>query len=90
MRCRSERMPSNEHHQLQLEEDHGVNGGTTPLGVQVPRPLPDEAQVELGFQVPIRVVHRDQVLQGDGDRQIKAAGFGRAEHRAAPLGEPVG
>jgi hypothetical protein len=30
------------------------------------------------------MVGGDDVLQRDGDRFVKAAGFGRAEHRGAP------
>ena len=69
-----------EHHQLQLEEHHRVDARSSPVGVQLPRPLPDEAQVELGVEVAVEVVSRDQVLQRDGDRVVEAAGLGRTEH----------
>ena len=78
-----------EHHQLQLEEDDRVDGGPAPLGVELPRPVADEAQVELGFQVAVEVVDRDEVLQRDGDRLVEAAGFGRAEHRGLRDGASV-
>ena len=39
--------PLEEHDQLELEEDDRVDARPAPLGVQLPRPVPDEAQVEL-------------------------------------------
>ena len=73
-----------EHHQLQLEEDDRVDGGTSTIGVQLRDPLPDEAQVERGFQVAVEVVAGNEGLQRDGDRLIQAAGFCGAEHGRAP------
>ena len=73
-----------EHDQLQLEEDDRVDAGPAPLGVQLPRPVADEAQVELGFQVAVEVVPGNEVLQRDGDRLVEAAGLGGTEHDAAP------
>jgi hypothetical protein len=35
-----------EHDQLQLEEVHGVDGGATPFGIQLSRPVADKIQVE--------------------------------------------
>ena len=68
--------PLEEHDQLQLEEDDRVDAGPAPLGVQLPRPLADEAEVELRLQVAVEVVPRDEVLQRDGDRLVEAAGLG--------------
>ena len=73
-----------EHDQLQLEEDDRVDAGPAPLGVQLPRPVADEAQVELRLQVAVEVVGGNEVLQRDGDRLVEAAGLGRAEHRRTP------
>ena len=36
--------PLEEHDQLQLEEDDRVDAGSAPLGVELPRPLADEAR----------------------------------------------
>ena len=36
-----------EHDQLELEEDDWVDAGSAPLGVELPRPVPDEAEIEL-------------------------------------------
>ena len=49
-----------EHDQLQLEEDDRVDGGPASLGIELSHPLPDEAQVELGFQVAVEVVSRER------------------------------
>jgi hypothetical protein len=52
-----------EHDQLELEEDHRVDTGPAALGVQLPRPLSDKAQVKRRLQVPVEVVSGDEVLQ---------------------------
>ena len=72
--------PFEEHHQLQLEEDHRVDGGAPPVSVALPRPLPDEGQVERGLEVPVEMIPGHQVVQRHGDRFVQAAGLGRAEH----------
>jgi hypothetical protein len=73
-----------EHDQLQLEEDDRIDGGAAPLGVVLPRPVADEAEVQLGFEVAVEVIGRDEGLERDGDRLIKATWLGRAEHRRSP------
>jgi hypothetical protein len=42
-----------EHDQRQLEEDHRINGGTTTVGVQLARPLADEAEVNRRLEVAV-------------------------------------
>ena len=49
-----------EHHQLQLEEDDRVDAGPAALGIELPRPVADEAQVELRLQVAVEVVSRER------------------------------
>jgi len=61
-----------------------ADGGPTAFGVQLARPLPDEAQVELGFQVAVEVARGNQLLQRDGDGLIEAAGLCGAEHGTPP------
>ena len=39
--------PLEEHDELQLEEDDRVDAGPTPLGIELLRPVADEAEVEL-------------------------------------------
>jgi hypothetical protein len=73
-----------EHDQLQLEEDDRVDGGPASLGIQLPRPVPDKRQIELGFQMPIEVVGGDQVVERDRDRLVKAAWFSGTEHEQTP------
>ena len=55
-----------EHDQLQLEEDDRVDARLAPVGVQLPRLVAHERQVESGFQVAIEGIGRDQLLQQDG------------------------
>ena len=71
---------------LELEEDDRVDARPPPLGVELPRPISDEGEVELGFQVAAEGVLRNEVFERDGDRLIKAARFGGAKHRQT-LGE---
>src|SRR5215204_3342579 len=73
-----------EHDELQLEEDHRVDTRPAPLGVEVARPVTDEAQVELGLQVSVEVAGGNEILQRDRDRFAEAAGFGRAKHGESP------
>ena len=84
MSWRSERMPSKNMTSCSLKKTTGSMRGPAPLGVQLPRPLADEAQVELRLEVAVEVVRRDEVLERDGDRLIEAAGLGRAEHEGSP------
>jgi hypothetical protein len=43
-------------------------------------PVADETEIEFHLQVPVDVVLKDQAFERDGDRLVKAAGFGRTEH----------
>jgi hypothetical protein len=72
--------PLKEHQELELEKDHWVNAWPTTIGVQLPCPIPNEAQIELGLQVAIEVIGRDQLLERDGNRFIEATGLCGAEH----------
>ncbi len=65
-----------EHDQLQLEEDDWVDGRAAALGVEFPRPLPNEARVQLRVEMAVEVDGGDQVLERNGDRLVEAAGFG--------------
>ena len=60
-----------------LKKTTGSMHGPAPLGIQLPRPVADEAQVELRLQVAVEVVGGDEVLQRDGDRLVEAAGLWR-------------
>jgi len=88
MSLRSERIPSKNMTswslKMELEEDDRINAGATPLGVELGDPLAHEAQVERGFQVAIEVILRNEVLEGDGNRFVEAAGLGGTEHKAFP------
>src|SRR5918993_4845291 len=69
-----------EHHQVQLEKDDRVDGGTAPIRIEILRPLANEAQIKLGLQVTVEVVGRDEGFERYGDRLVKAAGLERPEH----------
>ncbi len=69
-----------EQDELQLEEDHRVDTGPAPLGIQFPHPVPHEAQVELCLEMTVEVARRNNFLKRDGNRCIKVTGLGRAEH----------
>jgi hypothetical protein len=77
---RSERMPFEEHHQLQFAEDDGVDAGSPTFGVVLSRPVAHKAQVQRCFEMAVEVVLGEKILQRDGNRLVEAAGFGRAEH----------
>ncbi len=76
--------PLEDHHQLQLEEDDRVDGGPTTLGIQLSRPITDEAQVELGLQVPVEVGLGNECFQRDRNRLVEVAGSCGTEHRDTP------
>src|SRR5215213_2976600 len=69
-----------EHDELQLEENDGVNGGPSPLRVEILGPVPDEAEVELGLQMTVEVVLGNNGLERDGDRLVESAGLRGAQH----------
>ncbi len=71
-----------EHHELQPEEDHGIDARAVPICIALLRPLPHKTEVQLGLKVAVEVVGRDQGLQRDGDQFIELAGFGRTKHGA--------
>ena len=73
-----------EHDQLQFEEVHGIDAGAAALGVDVTRPLPDEAQIERRLEVAVEVVPGDELLKRDDNRFVKAEGLGRAEYERVP------
>jgi hypothetical protein len=52
-----------EHDQLQLEEDDRINARATPFGVQLPRPLPPEAQIERRLEVAVEVGPGNEILK---------------------------
>jgi len=68
------------HVELQLAAHDRVDAGPAALGVAVPDPVADTAQVERGCQVAREVVRPDHGVQRDGDRLVEAAELGWAEH----------
>jgi hypothetical protein len=54
-----------EEDKLQAEEDNRVHRRPATTGVQWKDHVPDEREVQRGFELPVEVVLRDQVLQRD-------------------------
>ena len=52
-----------EHHQLQLEEDDGINGGTTTPGIPLLHKFAHKRQIQRSFQVSIEMILRYQLFQ---------------------------
>jgi hypothetical protein len=69
-----------EQDELELEEDDGVDGRPAPGLVELLDPRTDEGEIQLGIEVPVEVVSRDEILQRDHDRPVNGAEFGRTEH----------
>jgi hypothetical protein len=50
-----------EHDQLEFE-DHRINGGAAPIGVQLLDPAADKAEIERALQMAVEVIRRDEIL----------------------------
>src|SRR5205823_4039648 len=70
-----------EQDELELEEDHGVNGRPASISVAVLHPRPDEREVERGVEETIEVIRRNQLLKRDRHRLIKQAQLRWTQHR---------
>src|SRR5262245_13733270 len=62
-----------EHDELELEEDHWIDGRPPGGLVVAADELAHEAEVQLGLKVPIEVITRNQGLERDQDRTIESA-----------------
>ena len=67
-----------------FEEDDRADAGTTPLGVLVADPRPDEGEVQLRFEPTIGVVLRRQLVEGSEHRPVEPACLLWSKH-----GEPA-
>src|SRR5689334_24140411 len=64
MSKRSERIPSKNINEMELEERHGVNGRPSPLGsVAVLNQFPHETQVEFRFNLTVEIILGDEIIQ---------------------------
>jgi hypothetical protein len=54
-----------EHHQLQTEEDHGIDARTARTSVVILDEIPYEREVECRLEATVEVVLRDQILKRD-------------------------
>jgi hypothetical protein len=70
--------PLAEHHQLRLEEDHGIDGPAA-LGIQLAGPVAHEAQVERCFEMAGDVVVRNERRTGYGVGLMETTRLRRAE-----------
>jgi hypothetical protein len=84
---------SEEHHELELEEDERVDGGTVTRCVQLSDPLPDEGKVEGSLEMPVEVIGGNEAIERDQDTAIQFSFLGRTEHRGGEFssggGPPV-
>jgi hypothetical protein len=55
--------PLEEHDELELEEDHGIDAGPAAVGVEVARPVADEAKIQLGFKMAVEMVPWDEIFE---------------------------
>ena len=67
--------PLKEQDQLQLEEDHRVDGGSPDVRVGITHQVAHEAQVERAFQMAIEVIWRNQIFKRDGGQRTKRRSF---------------
>ena len=51
------------------------------IGVQLPRPLSDEVQIELCVEIAVEIVLGNELLQRDEHRLVETANLHGAEHR---------
>lgn len=65
-----------DHRQVEFEENDWINGGSAALGIELPRPATHEVQIELRFQMPVRMSGRDELLNRNSDRVRWLVGFG--------------
>ena len=69
-----------EHHQVELEEDHRIDGRPSSIGIGVLDPIPDEGQIEAGVEVAVEMVAGNEGVERNDDGWTELAGFGRTEH----------
>jgi len=78
-------MPSEKHHQLEFEEDLGVDGGATGAGIAIGDEIADEGEIEDAMEVPVEVISRHRGLHRDEGETVEIAGFRWAEHCSPPF-----
>ena len=57
--------PLEEHHELELEENHRIDARPAAAGVERGDEVPDEGEVQRPLQSPVEAVSGDEVLQRD-------------------------
>ena len=57
--------PLEEEHELELEEDHRIDGRPAAPGVEGADQVPDEGEIQRGFEPPVEAVYGNQLLQRD-------------------------
>ncbi len=67
-------------HQLQFEENDGVNRGTTTTCIGCLDELTHKREIEGSFEMAIEVIRRNQILKGHIDERGKVPLF-RSHHR---------
>jgi hypothetical protein len=73
-----------EHHQVELEEDDGIDGRPASVGAGVPDPIPDEAEVLRRLAAPVEVIVGNEAVEGNHGGCVEVTGSGGAEQRRSP------
>jgi hypothetical protein len=75
--------PFKEGDQLQFEEDDRINRRPSEIRVKVTYQFPDKAEFDGVLDLPVEVVFRDQVFQGELPMHLETLDF-VTHHRPAP------
>jgi len=65
--------PFKEHHQLQFEEDDGVNRGASSSCIGLRNELAHKRQIKCSLHMALEVIVGNQLLEGDIDERGKGA-----------------
>ena len=76
-----------EEDQLELEEDHRVDGGAADPGIPVSNQITHKAKIERALQQAVEVTLRNEILKRDTDRFVKIAGFRWSKHDRLRVGD---
>jgi hypothetical protein len=73
-----------EHHEVELEEDHGIDRRPASVGIAALDPIPDETQIEAGIEVAVEVIAGHEGVERNSDGWTKLSGLSRTKHRRTP------
>ena len=73
------------HHQLELEEDDGIDGRTTAAGVAIGGEIADKRKIKDAMKVPIEVILRHIGFDRDEDGTVEVPRLRWPENRTPPV-----